>query len=54
MCDAEGVIAAATVVDHIKPVRLGGAKYDAANLQPLCEVHHNSKSRGESNIKKGG
>lgn len=38
----------ATVVDHIKPIRLGGAKLDWNNLQPMCARCHNSKSGKES------
>jgi 5-methylcytosine-specific restriction enzyme A len=54
MCEALGKLTAATVVDHIKPVRLGGAKYEEVNLQPLCEAHHNQKSHSEGVRMKGG
>lgn len=55
MCQAEGRVTAATVVDHIVPHRLGGAIesgdahqihmararfWDSSNWQPLCKPHH--------------
>ena len=40
----------ATVVDHIKPVRLGGEFWDRDNWQSMCEVCHNRKSGYESKI----
>ena len=38
----------AEVVDHIKPVRLGGDFWQPFNHQPLCHRCHNSKSGRES------
>ena len=38
----------AGVVDHIKPVRLGGEFYDPDNWQALCTVCHNRKSGKEA------
>jgi 5-methylcytosine-specific restriction protein A len=46
-CTAEELIVAATVVDHIKQVRLGGDFLDVENVQPLCSKHHNRKSGRE-------
>ena len=43
-CKYEGKYKTATIVDHIKPIRLGGSPTDNNNLQPLCVKHHNSKS----------
>jgi len=40
---------AATVVDHIKPIRLGGSKTEWNNLQSMCVNCHNKKSGMESN-----
>ena len=40
----------ATVVDHIKPVRLGGEFWNVDNWQPMCAVCHNRKSGYESKI----
>lgn len=42
-CRAQGRYVAATVVDHIVPVRDGGRMYDWFNLQPLCVACHNAK-----------
>lgn len=47
MCDAEGIITPATVLDHIKQVRKGGDPYDTDNVQSLCSKHHNRKSGKE-------
>lgn len=41
----------ATVVDHVKPIRLGGSRWSHENLQPLCKAHHDEKSRSERNLK---
>jgi 5-methylcytosine-specific restriction enzyme A len=46
-CEDEGSVRPAQVVDHIKPVRLGGEIYDVNNLQALCHNHHNKKSAKE-------
>ena len=43
-CRARGRIMAAVEVDHIVPVAMGGAKWDRANLQPLCEPCHKEKT----------
>ena len=47
MCSFPGCNKAGEVVDHIDPIRQGGAMYDWANLQTLCHKHHNSKSATE-------
>jgi hypothetical protein len=46
-CMRTGRIKPATLVDHIRPIRQGGAKYDLDNLQPLCTRCHNKKSATE-------
>ena len=38
----------AEVVDHIKPVRLGGDFWQPLNHQAMCHSCHNSKSGRES------
>ena len=38
---------AATVVDHIRPLHLGGAARDPANLQSLCSDCHDLKTARE-------
>ena len=41
MCEAQGRVAAASVVDHIKPHRGDHALFWArSNWQPLCKPHH--------------
>lgn len=43
MCQAEGRVEAATVVDHIKPHRGDQALFwDRDNWQSLCKRHHDS------------
>lgn len=37
----------ATEVDHIVPLRRGGAELDAANCQPLCRRCHHIKTRND-------
>ena len=43
-CEKEGRVTAATEVDHIRPLALGGTN-DAHNLQPLCKSCHSKKTR---------
>jgi len=45
-CSAESPdqVTAGTEVDHITPIRVGGARLDHANLQTLCHQHHARKS----------
>lgn len=40
----------ATLVDHIVPVRLGGAKFADSNLQSLCDACHQRKRREERDL----
>jgi 5-methylcytosine-specific restriction protein A len=46
-CTRQGRTTAATVADHIKPVRLGGDFWDSANHQSLCRPCHQAKSGSE-------
>lgn len=46
-CTKAGRTTAATVTDHIKPVRLGGDFWNAANHQSLCKTCHQAKSASE-------
>jgi 5-methylcytosine-specific restriction protein A len=48
VCRAGGRLAPATVVDHVRPIKDGGARFDAANLQPLCPPCHNRKTARET------
>ena len=47
MCEKEGRITLAQMVDHIRPIKQGGAVYDLDNLQSLCFRHHNIKTASE-------
>ena len=48
MCQVDGVIAAADVVDHVEPHRGDMALFwDEANWQPLCKGHHDAKTQTE-------
>ena len=42
-CLEGGEINTGRVLDHIKPIEKGGAKYEDDNLQWLCDRHHNIK-----------
>jgi 5-methylcytosine-specific restriction protein A len=46
-CARQGRTTAATVCDHIKPVRLGGDFWDTSNYASLCRPCHQSKSASE-------
>lgn len=39
--------AAATQVDHVRPIRDGGPVWDEGNLQALCGRHHTRKTNSE-------
>jgi len=47
-CEAAGRLVAAKVVDHIVPIKEGGARFDRSNLQPLCVACHNRKTARET------
>ena len=51
ICLEEGIVTQADVVDHIVPIKQGGAKLDETNLQGLCHKHHNKKTHDENNPK---
>ena len=46
MCKAEGMVTAATVPDHIKPLALGGADTDD-NIRCLCQSCHSKVTAEE-------
>lgn len=46
MCKDEGRVRAATVVDHVKPLALGGTDTDD-NCRSLCREHHDQVTREE-------
>ena len=47
-CKDHGRLVAAGVVDHVVPLKDGGARFDRANLQPLCVSCHNRKTARET------
>ena len=44
MCEGEGIVKPADVVDHIHEIKDGGAALEASNLQSLCHHHHAQKT----------
>jgi 5-methylcytosine-specific restriction protein A len=48
LCAARGLVVVAKVVDHITPIKDGGARYDVSNLQGLCVSCHNAKTARET------
>ena len=46
-CAIGGRVVVAKVVDHVLPIKRGGARFDARNLQALCVPCHNRKSANE-------
>jgi 5-methylcytosine-specific restriction protein A len=50
-CKMGGVLVIAAVVDHIVPVREGGARLDIDNLQSLCHSCHSRKTLRERTAK---
>jgi 5-methylcytosine-specific restriction protein A len=44
-CKDQGKIKLMVLVDHIKPVRDGGAMFDPKNLQSLCRECHDEKTK---------
>lgn len=46
-CLKRGFTTPATEVDHIKPLREGGARLDQSNLQALCKSCHSRKTARE-------
>jgi len=47
-CKKEGVVSAATEVDHIIPIAEGGERLDQYNLQSLCKPCHSRKTLSEN------
>jgi 5-methylcytosine-specific restriction endonuclease McrA len=39
-----GSVAPAEHVDHVRPLGMGGERFDPANLQPLCRSCHSRKT----------
>lgn len=47
-CAGQERTVAATVVDHVVPIKDGGGRLDPSNLQPLCISCHNRKTAAET------
>ena len=47
-CGVAGRLVPAQVVDHVVPIKDGGARFEAANLQSLCVSCHNAKTARET------
>ena len=47
VCLKRGHYVPGYVVDHVQPIRQGGAKLSESNLQTLCEKCHNRKRAAE-------
>ena len=48
MCERDGLVTAATVVDHITPHHGDMTLFwDANNWQPLCKPHHDGEKQRE-------
>ena len=48
ICKRKNIIKSGEVVDHIKPINMGGHLTDLSNLQTLCHACHNSKRGKEA------
>ena len=48
ICDQNGIVKLAKMVDHIMPIENGGAHLDPANLHPLCNECHGAKSKQDA------
>lgn len=47
-CLEIGRVTAAEEIDHIVPLRQGGARLNRANLQALCRSHHRAKTHRDT------
>ncbi len=58
VCQSPGCSAPSSHIDHIVPMRSGGAAFSPANLQALCQRCHNRKTAmvdgGFGNRQRGG
>ncbi|MBO3702953.1 MAG: HNH endonuclease [Candidatus Accumulibacter sp.] len=48
LCAARGLLVPAKVVDHVLPIKDGGARYDESNLERICTSCHNAKTARET------
>lgn len=49
-CKRKGWAVPLAVVDHIVPIRAGGARLDLRNLQSLCDRCHGKKGREDAEL----
>jgi len=49
-CDAEGRVTPMQVVDHIIPLRAGGARLDERNLHSMCNACHAKKTERDRGL----
>lgn len=55
MCQAQGRIVAASVVDHVIPHKGSAALFwDSANWQPLCKWHHDGAKQAAERSNQSG
>ena len=47
LCLKEGKLVAASIVDHVVPIKEGGEVWDLDNLQSLCKTCHERKGAAE-------
>lgn len=52
MCAARGITTPGDDVDHIRPIKDGGAVWDEDNLQFLCKQCHKDKTAAEDSMRK--
>lgn len=53
-CCAPGCTATATEVDHITPIRAGGARLDPANVRAMCKRHHSQRTARDQSFGRAG
>lgn len=51
LCLAVGRVTAATEIDHIHALHLGGAEFDPANCRPLCRDCHLDVTRDQRGLR---
>ena len=54
LCAKHGLTTPAREVDHVVPIRRGGARLEVSNLQALCKSCHSSKTARERGGPMGG
>ncbi len=52
VCESEGLIVYADVVDHIVEIEDGGEPFLYSNLKSMCHHHHNAKTKHQAKLRK--